>query len=99
MRRCLAAKLTLLIAAAVHAGEPPKTDRFGDALPEGAILRLGTTRLRHARLCSLAFTADGRLVSFGGDYVARTWDVKTGKQLAERSVEKDELWRDTAGCL
>jgi WD40 repeat protein len=63
------------------------------------VLRLGTTRLRHADLCALAFTADKKLVSFGRDYVVRTWDPATGKQLGERSFEKDKVHRNTAGYL
>src|SRR5262245_12797741 len=51
-----------------------KTDQFGDALPEGALVRLGSMRLRHANIFTLAFTPDNKLVSFGRDYVARTWD-------------------------
>src|SRR5262249_37439975 len=43
---------------------PRLLDHFGDSLPEGAILRLGTTRLRHVDVCALAFTPDNELVSF-----------------------------------
>src|SRR5262249_38426439 len=79
---------------------PPRiVDRFGDPLPDGAVLRLGTTRLRHADVCALAFTADKTLVSFGRDYVLRTWDPATGQQLAERAFEKDKVYRNRAGYL
>jgi RNA polymerase sigma factor (sigma-70 family) len=79
---------------------PPRVvDRFGDPLPDGAVLRLGTTRLRHADVCALAFTADKSLVSFGRDYELRTWDPATGRQIAERAFEKNKLYRNRAGYL
>src|SRR5262249_5083345 len=48
----------------------PPSDSVSDPLPEGAILRLGTTQLRHAGyVMDLAFTPAGKeLVSAGGDY-------------------------------
>src|SRR5262245_36427858 len=101
--------------ATVRAGDPPTSkqatpveliaipprlvDRLGDPLPAGAILRLGTTRLRHADVCTVAFTADQKLVSFGRDYVLRTWDPVTGRQLAERAFEKEKVYRTSAGYL
>jgi RNA polymerase sigma factor (sigma-70 family) len=72
-------------------------DRFGDALPVGAVLRLGTTRLRHPRLASLAFAADGTLASFGGDYVVRIWEPASGRLLREREFERDPIERPRGG--
>jgi WD40 repeat protein len=92
----LAAAAGLLAPFPAQAANPPR-DAFGDPLPTGAVLRLGTTRLRHAELSSLAFTADGKLVSFGGDHVVRTWDVATGKQIGERAIEKGKANRQIAG--
>jgi RNA polymerase sigma factor (sigma-70 family) len=72
-----------------------KTDQFGDPLPDGALVRLGSTRLRHASVFTIAFTPENKLVSFGRDYVARTWDPATGRQLAERGFDKElahRLW-------
>jgi WD40 repeat protein len=62
---------------------PPKVDALGDPLPPGAVMRLGTTRLRHWEYVnSLTFAPDGKmLVSAGWDAV-RAWDVATGKELA-----------------
>jgi WD40 repeat protein len=94
---------TTLLAALIGlpsapAADPPK-DAFGDPLPPGAVLRLGTTRLRHAEVCSLAFTAENKLLSFGRDYVVRTWDPSTGRQVGERAFEKDKIHRHVAGIL
>jgi len=77
-----------------------RVDRFGDPLPAGAVLRLGTTRLRHPAIFSIAFTPDGKLVSFGRDYAVRVWDPAFGRLLRERAFEKDPLHRNEwGGCL
>jgi RNA polymerase sigma factor (sigma-70 family) len=88
----------------VKAAPPPaapvaKADANGDSLPAGAVLRLGTTRLRHAKLFSLAFTADGKLVSFGGDYAVRVWDPATGRLVRQQTFEKEFIHRFHGGCL
>ncbi len=60
-----------------------RLDRHGDRLPEEAISRLGTIRLRHAwgAIGLLRFTPDSKsLVSDGSDG-SRIWDVATGKQV------------------
>lgn len=59
-----------------------RSDFYGDPLPEGAIARLGTTRLRHGHGASwMQFTPDGKsLISHGNDGV-RVWKADTGEQL------------------
>jgi RNA polymerase sigma factor (sigma-70 family) len=61
----------------------PAADRHGDPLPAGAILRLGSARLKHkGHISAVAFTPDGKaLVSAGRDPVIRFWDPTTGKEL------------------
>ncbi|MCI0464762.1 MAG: hypothetical protein L0Z62_48175 [Gemmataceae bacterium] len=51
-----------------------------DALPEGALLRLGTTRLRHAdQVLAVAFSPDSKLVASGcKDGSIALWDAATG---------------------
>ena len=47
---------------------PPRLVRFdaeGVRLPDGAMLRLGSTRRRHAGATKVAWLTDGRLVSGG----------------------------------
>jgi WD40 repeat protein/beta-lactamase regulating signal transducer with metallopeptidase domain len=59
-----------------------KRDLYGDPLPAGAILRLGTTRLRHSTyLLNVTFSPDGRTLATVGnsDSEVRLWDVKTGR--------------------
>ena len=67
------------------------TDRFGDPLPDGAVLRLGTIRLRQEQATAVAFDPDGALVSVGTDHIVRVWDRATGRLLRSREFEKDLL--------
>src|SRR5437867_2696579 len=62
------------------ASKTTKVDRYGDALPEGARLRLGTERFRHGgwSRVPIAFSPDGELiVSFGEGYLM-LFDAETG---------------------
>jgi WD40 repeat protein len=58
-----------------------RTDRHGDPLPPDAIVRLGTTRLRHgASVFGMAYSRDGSLlVTAGGHEGIRFWETATGK--------------------
>lgn len=72
----------VLGTAAIASGQPrPKAvDPAAGAMPDGAVARLGDSRLRHAGqpLC-VAFTPDGKRVLSGGeDGVLRIWDAATG---------------------
>ena len=68
---------------------PPKiaTDLYGDALPEGAVARLGTIRFDHGDgLERLHYTPDGKkIISVGGGW-ARIWDASSGRELNHFSI-------------
>jgi WD40 repeat protein len=65
---------------AAHQGKVVRTDRHGDPLPEGAVVRLGTVRWRAGDAAFfLAFSPDGKaLWSVGLQKVIR-WDAATGE--------------------
>src|SRR5262249_44868976 len=53
----------------------------GDPLPPGAIMRLGTARLRQpVWVTAIAFTADGKQLVSASNHVIRVWDAATGKE-------------------
>src|SRR5438874_5342046 len=60
-------RLVMVLVAALPAGvvaqqpDPPCLDAYGDPLPDGALLRIGTTRLRPGSpVKAMAFTPDGK---------------------------------------
>jgi WD40 repeat protein len=66
--------------------KPYTTDYYGDALPEGAIARIGTTRLRQPLGNWLEYSADGKFLhastlSCGASGVIRQWDVNSGREV------------------
>jgi WD40 repeat protein len=78
---------------AVRAAPAPNVDwRQGaaattDHLPEGAIARLGSSRLRHSwQVTGLSFSADGKLLASCGEEGSRSpsiriWEVPSGREL------------------
>jgi WD40 repeat protein len=88
-----ALRVGLLIGLAMPAGSlvagPPErgpmphlVDLYGDALPEGAVARLGSVRLRHLGLADFGLVADGKTaVTVGGDQMIRWWDLDSGRQV------------------
>jgi WD40 repeat protein len=59
-----------------------RTDLYGDPLPDEALTRLGTIRLRQGNfICSLMFTPDGKALFAHDSNGVRLWDCGTGKLL------------------
>lgn len=74
---CVIAAVGVLPA---FADEPPRVDRYGDPLPEGALARLGTLRLRpRGRIAAVALSADGKLLATASHSEVALWDVASGK--------------------
>ncbi len=62
----------------------PRTDLYGDPLPEGAVARLGTLRLRHIdRVGVLVFSPDSKWLASGGPRGTALWEVQTGRLVRE----------------
>ena len=103
--RC--AYLLLAAGAALLAGRPgvgaddsPSTegpkkavrrDADGDPLPEGAVARLGTSRLRLAGATSVAFSHDGKWIA-AGDWRGRVrvWGSRTGREVLRLGAPGEE---------
>lgn len=67
-------------------------DRLGDPLPEGAIQRLGTSRMRYSktlnpgnRIADLGYLPDGRGVVAAGNRV-EVWDLAAGKLQVRQKI-------------
>ena len=69
------------------------TDQFGDALPPGAVARVGTVRLRHGSLIThIAFAPDSKsIISSGTDGFVHQWELKTGKELSTLDLNNLQL--------
>lgn len=83
-RGYLGGLVCLLVVGALIAAEPePRRDRYGDALPERALYRIGTARTPTERPAVLALTPDGKtLVANAADPRAVIlWDVAAGREL------------------
>src|SRR5204863_7332167 len=71
------------LAQCPQSAKPPRLDSCGDPLPEGAVARLGTVRMRHGHIISgLAFSGDGKAI-IASDYYSgvHVWDVAQGKEV------------------
>ncbi len=68
------------VNVAIKAESPLKLDLYGDPLPSGASMRLGTIRHRQdAQIYRTAFTPDARLlVTDGDDSQLRVWNAQDG---------------------
>jgi RNA polymerase sigma factor (sigma-70 family) len=79
------------------AEKPPQADLHGDALPVGALARLGTTRWRMAAPADfVGFLDDGRqLLTVSQDGTCQVWEAASGRQL-RRFGSPGRGWNDVA---
>jgi WD40 repeat protein len=80
----LAALLSVFLSAVAPAPLAAEGAPLEEPLPEGARVRLGTTRLRHGGpVQAVTFSLDSkRIASAGADRVVRIWEAGTGRALA-----------------
>jgi WD40 repeat protein len=90
----LALLAAVLLAPPARAEAPkPRLDAHGDTLPDGALTRIGTLRLRHpGPATNVVFAPDGKsLASCGHDSLIRLWDAATGKEIRRFEGHKDDV--------
>jgi WD40 repeat protein len=81
-----AASLITLLASLPVAPQEPKAaeiavDAVGDPLPEGAVRRFGTLRLRHGSyLYAVAYSPDRKTLASAGADGLRVWEAVSGKE-------------------
>jgi WD40 repeat protein len=79
------------VAGSAEAGDgqppaPQRRDLYGDALPDGAVARLGTVKLRAAGF-HVTLTPDGRrLIGINDRFGIREWDAATGELITMRHL-------------
>jgi WD40 repeat protein len=83
--------IILVLSHKASGAEPPSkpaVDLYGDALPQGAVARLGTMRLRHTGgIWSVALNPDGSLLVTTEYGAVHLWNAKTGEEI-ERFPKK-----------
>src|SRR5262245_20474073 len=81
----------LTVVAAGRAQPAPRLDAFGDPLPEHAVARLGTTRLRHPnQIPAVAYSPDGSLLASASiEGRVRVWEMPSGKRRNDYSFDPD----------
>jgi WD40 repeat protein len=79
----------LLCAGAAACQERVRVDALGDPLPDGAVARLGSIRLRPGMwVTHLAFSPDGKQLASWSEAGFSLWDTATGREL--RRVDRME---------
>src|SRR5438105_4925116 len=68
----------------------PRTDLYGDPLPEGAVARIGTSRLRDsAGTTVIAFSQDGRRLAYGNENgLIHVCEAADGKPVLDLQADK-----------
>ncbi len=89
MKYCLTA-IPLLLWASFAGAEAPRTDLYGDPLPAGAVVRLGTAQMRLTNGCDTTLLPDGKTVVIAFRHRAlQYWDIASGKLIRTRTVGDD----------
>jgi RNA polymerase sigma factor (sigma-70 family) len=77
--------------------EPSRTDRYGDPLPPGAAMRLGTVRFRQfPNICHVVYSPDGQHVATDSqENYLQVWDARDGRKLRRIDAGMEQV-RDFA---
>ncbi len=86
MRVELLLSLASILVLSMAAVAQEATDSLGDALPEGAVQRLGTLRMKYTGgVSDIRYLPDGRGVVATGSSI-HIWDLAAGEQVATHKV-------------
>lgn len=103
-RRWAALSAAVVLITGITAAADPKldpappaarSDLFGDALPEGAVLRLGTVGFRVPNVAGVGFRPTGEMVAFAENLMLYVWPADgTPKPKVTAVTEKSQYgWR------
>ncbi len=90
MRMGLLTGLAGLLSLGLPLHTQTPTDSLGDPLPQGAIQRLGTLKMRYGSVGGLTYLPDGRGVVLSGGGVD-IWDLATGAVVSSTQVAATTL--------
>ena len=65
---------------------PPRVDRFGDPLPDGALMRLGTVGFRVPGVAGIGFRPTGELVALTENMTLHIWPADGSPKPSVTSV-------------
>jgi WD40 repeat protein len=73
--------------------DKPRLDVYGDPLPDGAVMRLGTTRFRVGGLVNAcAYSPDGKTIAASStEPTVRLFDAATGRRIHELTGHKESV--------
>ncbi len=67
-------------------------DRYGDALPQGALARMGTIRLRMGSpVYNFSYSRNGQMLAAGGDRTVFLWKADTGAEVRQLSGHENRV--------
>jgi RNA polymerase sigma factor (sigma-70 family) len=75
-----------------QAGPPVVLDRHGDPLPQGALARMGTVRLRlGSPVYRFTYSRDGQTLAAGGDRAVFLWKADTGEETRQLTGHQNRV--------
>lgn len=83
------AALSFFTSASAQTPDAPAKETADESLPKGALMRLGTTRLRAGAGGPIAFSPDGAIIAAvtgAPDYAISFWDIARGVELRQIRV-------------
>ena len=92
--RVWTALLIGLTVVATSPAEPPRVDNHGDPLPDGAVARFGTVRLRRTAFGAAVVRPDGKtFLDVDDKLLVRTYDAATGRPIGTKQLPGKSAWQ------